>query len=87
MAWELRNNSGTLFKNTRKTSPKHPNATGTCMIDGKVYEVSAWTKEGNNGPFQSLSFKLKDDDGNHQGSNRSPGRHDYGDDPSDDIPF
>jgi hypothetical protein len=64
MAWELRDNSGTLFKNSRKTKPTHPNATGTCMIDGKVYEVSAWTKEGNKGPFQSLAFKLKEDSDN-----------------------
>ena len=60
MAFEQRDNSGILFKNDKKTEDKHPNATGTAMIDGVMYYVSAWTKDGKNGKFQSLSFKRKD---------------------------
>lgn len=59
MAYEQRDNSGQLFKNTRREKETHPNATGTAMIGGVTYEVSAWTKQGKNGPFQSLSFKAK----------------------------
>ena len=62
MAFETKPNSGTLWKNDRKTSDSHPNAKGDCLIDGKWYWVSAWTKRKQNGePFQSLSFTPKDD--------------------------
>jgi hypothetical protein len=82
MGWELREGSGSLFKNERRNNEKHPHMTGTCMIDGKVYYISAWTKEGASGRFQSLAFKLKDDDhdgdydnrGNRDGHSGSGGR-------------
>lgn len=62
MAYETKNNSGTIWKNDRKTSDNHPNAKGDCLIDGKWYWVSAWTKRKQDGePFQSLSFTPKDD--------------------------
>lgn len=57
MAYEQRDNSGTLFKNEKKEKDSHPNMTGKAMIGGVLYYVSAWTKEGNKGKFQSLSFK------------------------------
>jgi len=55
--FETRDMSGHLFKNERREKDTHPNATGTAMIDGVLYRVSAWTKEGKKGRFQSLSFK------------------------------
>lgn len=58
--FEQKDNSGTLFKNDRKTSDNHPNAKGTALIDGVEYWVSAWTKSGSKGAFQSLSFQRKD---------------------------
>lgn len=60
MAYELRDNSGSLFKNEKREKDTHPHATGTAMIDGVEYYVSAWTKEGKNGRFQSLAFKRKE---------------------------
>lgn len=62
MAYEQRDNSGTLFKNDRREKDTQPNARGSALIDGVEYEVSAWTKQGRNGPFQSLSFKRKERD-------------------------
>lgn len=55
--------SGSLFKNKDKEKgDKRPNAKGSCMIDGVEYWVDAWTKEDKNGnPWQSLSFKRKDE--------------------------
>lgn len=61
MAYEQRDNSGTLFKNDKRTTDKHPNATGTALIGGVAYRVSAWTKEGTKGKFQSLSFTLAEE--------------------------
>lgn len=52
----MKDNSGSLFKNERKDSDRHPDATGKALIDGKMYRVSAWTKVGAKGRFQSLSF-------------------------------
>lgn len=61
MAFEQKDNSGSLFKNTKREKDTHPNATGTAMIDGVEYYVSAWTKESEKaGKWQSLSFKRKD---------------------------
>lgn len=59
MAYEQRDNSGILFKNDKREKDSHPNARGTAMIGGVMYEVSAWTKEGKKGKFQSLSFKVQ----------------------------
>jgi hypothetical protein len=62
MAYTQKDNSGSLFKNDRKTSDNHPNAKGTAMIDGVEYYVSAWTRKDKNGnPWQSLAFTAKDD--------------------------
>lgn len=57
MSFQQKNDTGCLFKNERREKDTHPNATGTAMIDGVLYRVSAWTKEGKKGRFQSLSFK------------------------------
>lgn len=59
MAYEQKNNSGSLFKNEKREKDTHPHATGTAIIDGVEYWVSAWTKDGKKGKFQSLAFKPK----------------------------
>lgn len=62
MAYEQRPNSGVLFRNPKKQEgDKQPNARGEAMINGVLWEVAAWTKDGKNGKFQSLSFKVKQD--------------------------
>ena len=53
-----KDNSGSLFKNTRREKETHPNMTGRVIIDGKSYYVSGWTKERDTGEkWISLSFK------------------------------
>jgi hypothetical protein len=52
--------SGTLFKNDKREKDSHPHAKGSALIDGVEYWVSAWTKEGSKGKFQSLSFQRKE---------------------------
>lgn len=59
MAYELKDGQGSLFKNDKREKDTHPHATGTAMIGGVEYWVSAWTKEGAKGKFQSLAFKPK----------------------------
>lgn len=57
--YQPRDNSGNLFKNDRREKESHPHAKGSAIINGVEYWVSAWTKEGKNGKFQSLSFEKK----------------------------
>ena len=61
MAYEMKNLQGSLFKNDRKETEKHPDYTGSCMIGGLEFWISAWIKrpEGKS-PFMSLAFKEKD---------------------------
>jgi len=52
------NMRGTLGKNDRRENDKQPEYTGKCEIDGKLYRISAWVREGQEGrKFFSLSFK------------------------------
>ena len=61
MAYEQKDNSGSIFKNDRREKDTHPHAKGDALIDGVSYWISAWTKTDRNGnKFQSLSFKRKD---------------------------
>ena len=63
MTYELKDNSGSMFANDRKTEDAHPDRTGTAKISGVEYWVSGWlrtTKKGQ--PYLSLSFKTKNAD-------------------------
>jgi hypothetical protein len=54
--FEQRDQSGALFKNDKKTEPKHPDYQGDCMVNGKKMRMSAWLKESAKGKFMSLAF-------------------------------
>ena len=62
MAYEQRENSGSIFKNDDKKSDNHPDATGSALIGGVEYWISGWWKasEGKK-PFFSLSFTPKNE--------------------------
>lgn len=60
MAFEKRDNTGTLGRNDKKVESKHPDHKGQATINGVDYWISAWIKDGNNGRFFSLSFSRKD---------------------------
>lgn len=60
MAYEKKDMSGTLFRNDKREKDTHPHAQGTAIIDGIEYWISAWTKDGAKGKFQSLAFKRKE---------------------------
>lgn len=85
MAYEPKDNTGTLFRNDKREKDTHPNATGTAIIGGVEYWVSSWTKEGAKGKFQSLSFKPKVE--RAQEIRRDAQRTSYDEDPNDDVPF
>lgn len=57
MAYELRDLSGSMFKNDQKTG-QQPDYKGNCMIDGKKYYISAWVKESAGGKkYLSLAYQ------------------------------
>jgi hypothetical protein len=46
MAYEMRAGSGSLFRNDKKTTDKHPNLKGRVMLpNGEERWLSAWTKK------------------------------------------
>lgn len=58
MAYEQRDNSGSLFIEENKQSEKHPDYKGKAMIGGKLYYVSGWKKKSGSGKvFLSLAFE------------------------------
>lgn len=83
MAFELRDGSGSLFKNDRKEKETHADYRGDCKIDGTEYWLSAWVKESKNGKFFSLSIKPKDSQTAPRPSTKSP-EEEYHD---SDLPF
>jgi len=63
MAYEHKDNSGSLFRNQKKHTDNHPDYTGSALIDGVQMWLSAWIKrpsEAGRETFMSLSFKRKD---------------------------
>ena len=42
--YQDKDGSGHLFKNKRKLKDTHPDFQGHCVINGKKWELSAWTK-------------------------------------------
>jgi hypothetical protein len=59
--YQQKDNSGSIFKNDRKESANHPDAKGSCMIDGVEYWISSWNKKTQDGKdWRSLAFQRKD---------------------------
>jgi hypothetical protein len=84
MAYEMKPDTGSLFKNDRREKDTHANARGSALIGGVEYWVDAWTNETQSGDkYQSLKFKRKDAAQPHP--TQQPAAFDT--DLSDDVPF
>lgn len=85
MAYEMKDNTGSLFKNERREKDTHANARGSAIIDGVEYWVDAWTNTTNAGDkYQSLKFKRKEA---AQGGHQRPQPAAFDSDLDDDVPF
>lgn len=60
MAFEVRPDSGSLFRNDRKERDTHPDYKGSALVGGTDYWISAWIKTSKDGrKFMSPSFTAK----------------------------
>lgn len=85
MAYETKDNSGALFKNTRKETESHSDYRGEARIDGHDVWVSAWINKDKNGNnYMKLTFKRKD--GTAERPTKTPAATSFPD-PDSDIPF
>lgn len=102
MAFEQKDNSGSLFVNDkRQPGSQQPDRSGSALIDGVEYWVSGWIKKKQDGSaWLSLAFKQKEQrppkitgGGKASGSGGGsvhgamPGKSSGFDDMDDDIPF
>jgi len=44
-----KNNSGAIFKNTKKDKETHPDYRGSINVEGKDYDIALWLKESQSG--------------------------------------
>lgn len=92
MAYQQKPNSGSLFINDKKETDKHPDYTGTALIDGKEYYISGWRNiaKSSGVTYLNLSFKLKDEVTNRQQSGSQSSNNGFPTNNSnfdDDVPF
>lgn len=63
MAYEMKEATGSLFKNDEKTDETHADFNGSCLIGGAEYWINAWVnvydKDGAQRKYFKLSFRPK----------------------------
>lgn len=80
-------NRGSIWRNEKKDSDKHPDFTGSLNVDGTDYWVSAWKrKEGASDRAPALSFSVNKKDGKAHPA-RPAQKPTSRDDIEDSIPF
>lgn len=93
MAYETKDNTGSLFRNNKRESDKHPEFNGSVRIDGHDMWVSAWVRETKTGQkYFSLAFKRKDGTATRAGDTaktfaREAQKHFPGATLDDEVPF
>jgi uncharacterized protein (DUF736 family) len=61
MAYEQKDNSGSLFQNKEKRNENFPDYSGSVRIEGADWWISGWKKQSKDGKtYLSLSVKRKD---------------------------
>jgi len=79
-------NRGSIWKNEKKETEKHPDFTGSLNVEGVEYWVSAWKRKpdaSDKAPALSFSIKLKEARKAPEPNNTAEPEEDF----SDDIPF
>ena len=86
MAEYDKTNTGTLSKNDKGDNEKRPDYKGKIDIEGQLYWLSAWIREGKDGKFMSLKAE-KADKKSAPTNAQASGKKTSFDDMDDDIPF
>lgn len=61
MAYEMRPNTGSLFKNDKKETDSHPDYKGSALIEGVDMWLDAWINTAKDGSkYMALKMKPKD---------------------------
>jgi hypothetical protein len=61
MAFEPKDNTGSIWANDKRQADNHPDRTGSALIGGREYWLNGWLKKTkDNKSYLSLSFKPKD---------------------------
>ena len=84
MAYEMKPNTGSLFRNDKATKPTDPTHTGQADIGGVAMWVSAWVNEAKDGrKYFALKFTAKDQAGSYAPKAKPAAQPDF----EDEIPF
>ena len=83
MTYVQKPNSGTLFQNDKGDNDKRPDYRGELNVDGVLFEIAGWKKQGSKGTFLSLSVKPKQERQDRPSGGGRPRSGDIG----DEIPF
>ncbi|WP_159585970.1 hypothetical protein [Chelativorans xinjiangense] len=90
MSYERKDMTFSLFPNKDRKTDKHPDMSGTALVDGVQYFADAWTNVDRNGN-KYISGKLKPKEQRAAEIRRSYGEQQSGYDPdpddADDLPF
>jgi hypothetical protein len=90
MAYEIKDNTGSIFANDKKVADTDPDGKGTAKIDGVEYWVSSWNNTAKDGrPYRKMSFKRKEAKADHQNERPAVRKSsaDMGREMDDEIPF
>ena len=87
--YEIKENSGSIFKNEHKTEDKHPNYKGKINVDGTIKEIALWLTESKDGTKKYFSVKIQDEYIKPESTEKhnSETGSDEKELPDDDLPF
>lgn len=86
--YEIKDNSGSLFRNQKKEKDSHPNLQGSIRINGVDYWLSGWSKPTKDGKDKwiSLAAKPKEEQPVRVTPRQEPSRQ-LNDELDDEVPF
>ena len=82
-------NQGSIWKNDKKETDKHPDFTGSLNVGGVEYWVSAWKRKPDanpKAPALRFNIKMKDQDAHNEAKSNGYQKQPV-DDFDDDLPF
>ena len=62
MAFELKDGQGSFFRNDKGENPNRPDYRGEFKMNGTMFKISGWIKDGPKGKWMSLAVEEKDEE-------------------------